>query len=413
MTSLWRALAGNPVRFLRSSWPWRSVAHVVSTVAVASAVWGVALALLLFPPALLFVGVPIGALERRRLQVLMSAQIRDPHLAAPASVPAWVRRRLREAATWRELGYAVCLLSVILVLDLAALFAVLLCLLLLSSPLLIAVFGPSLVRIDVGAWSVDTVAEALLCAGLLGVPATVVTLYGVSVLAGAQTEFARWLLAPTGTELSREATALAQSRDRLVKAFEAERRRIERDLHDGAQQHLVLLTMKLGLARTQLTGDNERAGELVGQAHQQARLALAAIREQIRGIHPQVLTDFGLVEAVRELADRCPVPVEIDLSLPGRPPPEVESIAYFVVSEALTNVVRHAAATRIQVSGGCTAQGLTLAVVDDGHGGADPALGTGMRGLADRVAVLSGTLAVSSPAGGPTVVRIDLPCRCG
>jgi signal transduction histidine kinase len=211
--------------------------------------------------------------------------------------------------------------------------------------------------------------------------------------------------------MNRQVEDLARSRSRLVNAFEAERRRIERDLHDGAQQHLVLLRMKLGLAERHMADAGGRAGELVGEAHEQARLALTTLRDQIRGIHPQILTDLGLAEAVRELAERCPIPVEVDLVLPGRLPAEIESTAYFVVSEALTNAVRHAAATRIQISGRLAEQRLALAIVDDGRGGAEPSLGTGMRGLADRVAVVAGTLEISSPQGGPTTVRIDLPCR--
>jgi len=264
----------------------------------------------------------------------------------------------------------------------------------------------------VSTWTLETVGQACAVAGLAGLPATVVTLYGISVLGGAQAAFAKWLLAPTGTELNRRIEELARARSRLVTSFEAERRRIERDLHDGAQQHLVLLTMKLGLAERQLADADGRAAELVGEAHEQARLALTTLRDQIRGIHPQILTDFGLAEAVRELAERCPIPVEADLDLPGRLPPEAESTAYFVVSEALTNAVRHAAATRIRISGRLAGQRLALTIVDDGRGGAEPSRGTGMRGLADQVAVLAGTLEFSSPRGGPTTVRIDLPCRC-
>jgi signal transduction histidine kinase len=241
----------------------------------------------------------------------------------------------------------------------------------------------------------------------------VLTLYGLGVLAGAQQELAHLLLAPSGRERSRQMDDLVESRSRLVNAFEAERRRIERDLHDGAQQHLTLLTMNLGLAEVELAGTAGRAGDLVSEAQDQARQALAAIREQIRGIHPRVLTDFGLAEAVRELAERCPIPVEVDVALPRRPPAPVESTAYFVISEALTNVVRHAGATRIQVGAAVGGERLLLAVTDDGRGGADPARGSGLRGLADRVAVMDGTLEITSPCGGPTTVRIELPCHFG
>lgn len=409
-SSVWRATAGNPVRFLLSRWPWRSLAYVGTSVAVASAAWLVIVPLLLFPPLPLLLGMPIGALERHRLRILDPVPVRDPHAPAPAGTLAWVRQRAAEAATWRELGYGVCLLSVLALLDLAAIFAVSICLLLLTLPLLVGMGAEA--HLTMGARSVETVTQACVVAGLAGVPATVVTLYGISVLAGAQAAFARWLLAPTGSEVDRRVDELTRSRSRLVDAFEAERRRIERDLHDGAQQHLVLLTMKLGLAERQMAGTDGSASELVGEAHQQARLALATLRDQIRGIHPQVLTDFGLAEAVRELAERCPIPVQVDLVLPGRLAPEIESTAYFVVSEALTNAVRHAAATHIEIGGGLANERLTLTIVDDGRGGAEPSLGTGMRGLADRVAVVAGTLEISSPLRGPTTVRIDLPCRC-
>jgi signal transduction histidine kinase len=408
-TSAWRAMAGNPVRFVLSRWPWRSLAYVVSSVAVISIAWLAVMPLLLFPPLLLLAGIPIGALERHRLGLMGPLAVRDPHAPAPPGGWAWVRLRVTEAATWRELGYCACLLSVLALLDLAAVLVLFTCLLLLALPLLVGLGADA--HIAVGTWTMKTVGQACAVAGLAGVPATVVTLYGISVLGGAQAAFAKWLLAPTGTEANRQVEELARSRSRLVNAFEAERRRIERDLHDGAQQHLVLLTMKLGLAERHMADAGGRAGELVGEAHEQARLALTTLRDQIRGIHPQILTDLGLAEAVRELAERSPIPVEADLDLPGRLPPEIESTAYFVVSEALTNAVRHAAATRIQISGSLAEQRLALAIVDDGRGGAEPSLGTGMRGLADRVAVVAGTLEISSPQGGPTTVRIDLPCR--
>jgi signal transduction histidine kinase len=404
-TSVWRAMAGNPVRFVRSRWPWRSLAYVVSSLVVVSVGWLAVVPLLLFPPLLLLVGIPIGALERRRLGFMEPTAVPDPHAPAPVKGWAWVRRRLTEPATWRELGYCACLLSVLALLDLAAVFVLSVCLLLLALPLVVwlGAVADSAVHIVLGTWTVETVGQACVVAGLVGLPATVVALYGISVLGA-------------GTETNRQVEELARSRSRLVNAFEAERRRIERDLHDGAQQHLVLLTMKLGLAERHLTERHMadaggRAAELVGEAHEQARLALTTLRDQIRGIHPQILTDLGLTEAVRELAERCPIPVEVDLDVPGRMPPEIESTAYFVVSEALTNAVRHAAATRIQISGRLADQRLALTIVDDGRGGAEPSLGTGMRGLADRVAVVTGTLEISSPQGGPTTVRIDLPCH--
>jgi signal transduction histidine kinase len=169
--------------------------------------------------------------------------------------------------------------------------------------------------------------------------------------------------------------------------------------------------MTLGLAQLEIGDDQSRAGALVAEAHQQAKQALTAIREQIHGIHPQILTDLGLPAAVGELAERCQVPVEPDLELPYRLPPAVESTAYFVISEALTNTVKHARASRIRVTGRHADQRLTVVVTDDGVGGADASRGTGLRGLVDRASVMDGTLMIASPVGGPTTLRLELPCR--
>jgi signal transduction histidine kinase len=277
-------------------------------------------------------------------------------------------------------------------------------------PVLLAVGGKAGAEFRIGDLDVDSVPQAMLVA-LLGVPLVVITVYVLSAVAGGQGAFAKWLLAPTEAELSRKVEELADSRTRLVNAFEAERRRIERDLHDGAQQHLVLLTMTLGLAQLEIGDEQSRAGALVAEAHQQARQALTAIREQIHGIHPQILTDFGLPAAVGELAERCQVPVELDVRLEHRLPSAVESTAYFVVSEALTNAVKHARASRVSITGWCVGQRLTMVIIDDGVGGADPSRGTGLRGLVDRTSVMAGTLVLASPIGGPTTVRMELPCR--
>lgn len=398
-------MAGDPVRFFLSGWPWRSLAYVAGTVVVATAVGFAMLPVMLFPPALVLAGLPVGALERRRLSLLNGVPAGSPHAAAPSG---WLRRRLGEGATWRELGYTLCLLSALVVVDLIGLFALFVALLLLCLPLLVMLHGMVQLHLRLGSMIIDSPGKALIAAGGVGLPAVIITIYALCVLAGAQAAFARWLLTPTDAERAEE---LAASRTRLVDAFEAERRRIERDLHDGAQQHLVLLSMKLGLAELELGDVDPRAGELVGEAHQQARQALAAIREQIHGIHPQVLADFGLRAAVEELADRCPIAVRLDLDVEPRPTAAVESTAYFFVSEAVTNAVRHAQADRVTVSGRIADGRLRLAVTDNGRGGADASRGSGLRGLADRVAVMDGTLDVISPAGGPTTLRMELPCR--
>ncbi len=155
--------------------------------------------------------------------------------------------------------------------------------------------------------------------------------------------------------------------------------------------------------------DSPAAGQLA-QAHEEAKQALAELRELIRGVHPQVLTDRGLAAAVRDAARRSPVPVDLDIALPHRPPEAAEVTAYYVVSEALANIARHSRARGARVRGRLAGDLLVLEIEDDGVGGADPSRGTGLTGLADRVAAVDGRLSLSSPAGGPTSMRVEIPC---
>jgi signal transduction histidine kinase len=202
---------------------------------------------------------------------------------------------------------------------------------------------------------------------------------------------------------------LRRSRLDLVDAFETERARIERHLHDGVQQRLVGLTMTLGLAELDLPeGDGRR---LVVKAHGEAEAALADLREAVRGIHPRVLVDHGLEAAVREVADRSPLPVSVRMALSRRLPAPIEAAAYFVVSEALGNVAKHARATRCEVDGWIIDERLVVTITDDGIGGADPTGGTGLTGLVTRLDALGGTLDLTSPPSGPTRLRMESPCR--
>ncbi|MFC6075637.1 sensor histidine kinase [Microbispora bryophytorum] len=243
-------------------------------------------------------------------------------------------------------------------------------------------------------------------AALLGVAVLVAAAYPITALATAHALLARLLLTPGKAEPGERLAELTRSRSRLVEAFEVERRRIERDLHDGAQQRLVALTMTLGLAK--VSPPAEAAG-LVARAHQEAKLALAEIRDLIRGIHPRILADRGLPAAVAELADRSPVPVEVDVDVP-RLPEAMESVAYFVVSEGLANVAKHSGAEQARVQGRLDGRPLTVEIRDDGVGGADVTAGTGLAGLADRVSAVEGRLMLSSPPGGPTLLRAEIEC---
>jgi signal transduction histidine kinase len=227
------------------------------------------------------------------------------------------------------------------------------------------------------------------------------------------TALASALLAPSShAELTRRVEQLARTRAATVEAAQAERRRIERDLHDGAQQHLVALTIMLGRinARLKKAGDDDTRA-LVSQAKHTADGAIIDLRNLTRGLHPPVLTDRGLDAALSAVAAQCPIPVEIDVRVTPRPSLTVESIAYFVVTEALTNVAKHAQADRAQVRIARTGDRLTVTIADNGVGGADPARGTGLRGLADRVAGVDGSVEVSSPPGGPTIVEVEMTCE--
>jgi signal transduction histidine kinase len=395
-STAWEALRARPVRYLVSRWPLRALAYVSSGVPIGlfAVVWlpvSVVLGAVALTP--LAIG-PLAALERRRLALLGGPPVADPHVApAGPGLWAWLRARYAEAATWRELAYAVLLATVLLAVDAAA--------------MLLAVVVPAVgIAIAVFDTFVKHIPAAVVLIVVAALLLPVVGAYAVSLVAVGHGEIARLLLGP-----GQEATVrvLTQSQARLVDAFEVERKRIERDLHDGAQQRLVALSMTLGLA--ELERDDPAAVQaLVAQAAAQSRAALDELRDLVRGIHPQVLTDLGLLAAVAELTQGCGLPLTIDLDLPGRLPPAVESAAYFVVAEAVTNLVKHAAATRGWITGAVDGGRLVVEVGDDGVGGADPAHGTGLAGLADRVNALSGTLTVHSPIGGPTTLRLELRC---
>jgi signal transduction histidine kinase len=211
-------------------------------------------------------------------------------------------------------------------------------------------------------------------------------------------------------ELRARVEELRASRQRIVEAGVAERRRLERDLHDGAQQRLVSLALALRMARSKVGADPDAAAELLEGASEELELALAELRELARGIHPAVLSDRGLGAALEALASRAPLPVELSHSTGDGIPDAVESAAYFVVAEALTNVAKYAQANAATVRVARVDGAVEVAVADDGVGGADPECGSGLRGLADRLSALDGKLLVESPAGRGTTVRAVIPC---
>jgi signal transduction histidine kinase len=210
-------------------------------------------------------------------------------------------------------------------------------------------------------------------------------------------------------ELRATVSELRASRARIVESADAARRKIERDLHDGAQQRLVALALELRMARGRVDQDGEAAKELLDGALRNLEEATRELRELARGIHPAVLSDRGLGSAVEALAQRMPLPIEITSVPDQRLPEPVEAAAYFVVAEAITNVARYAQATHAAVDVRCDDGTLVVEVTDDGIGGADPSWGSGLRGLSDRIAALDGRLEVSSPAGAGTTVRASIP----
>ena len=379
--------------------------------------WLLPAALVLTPVFL--VGIPLlafallvsrwfGALDRGRYRLVLGVDIPSPHPdeKPDGSVVDRFRTLLRTPARWREAGYGLLRfpLSAVEVVLVAAAW------LLPLGGLTLPIYnwslphgGANLALFTVRSWWSLALVFLLSVLLLINAPRMVRWL-GVADLA-----IARRLLGP---DLAARVDELERSRAAVVVSADEERRRIERDLHDGAQQRLVALAMQLGRARSRFTTDPEGARALLDEAHNEAKLALAELRDLARGLHPAVLTDRGLDAALSGLAARAPIPVvvEVDPAAGDKPVPVVDAIAYFVVAEALTNVAKHARATRAAVVVRRLDGMLRVVVTDDGVGGADPALGTGLRGLADRVSGVDGRLHVDSPPGGPTVLTVELPC---
>jgi signal transduction histidine kinase len=370
------------------SWPVGGWAHGVEYAAVIVA-----------GPVLVLLAVQgLTALQRVRLRATLGLNL--PAGSRPGGRRPWPAGPWLAATTWRQLGFH--LLSV-----------------------LTGVVGGGLVA---ACWLAPVAALAYLAVG--GQPAAgaaaVVAAAGLLLAAPwlarqvtrADEAAARSLLGPSQSEeLALRLASVARSRAELVAAADAERRRIERDLHDGAQQRLVSLAMNLGMARERFTSAPEPVRQAIADAHDEAVLALSEMREFIRGLHPAVLNDRGLNAALSGLAARAPFPVRLRVDLPRPASPSVEAVAYFIVSEALTNVAKHAQATEAEVTVRRQGDVLRIAVTDDGSGGAVPAegdgpgAGTGLRGLAQRAAAVDGTLTIDSPPGGPTVIVAELPCE--
>jgi signal transduction histidine kinase len=408
----------------RTARTWRALLHVVLDPVVAlvgfvpivvllslSAGLAVLLPLALpFAWLLFVVAHGLGDLERNRAAALLDVEVDPPH--QPLLATTWVRRlreRLGSGSRWREIAYLVVHLPIG-----AITFAIPVALWSGSVALLLLpayVTGLPGDSAELGLFDV-TKGQGAWAAAVLGLVGLVLVAPWATVGMGAlDRSLVRALLGRNrATELEVMVSNLQGSRTAAVDSAEAERRRIERDLHDGAQQRLVALAMDLGMAKERFDTDPEGARELVVGAHEEAKAAIAELRHLVQGFRPAVLDDRGLDAALSAIVARVPVPVSLHVDVAERPPSAVESAAYFIVAEALTNVAKHAAATRATVTIARRADRLVIEVTDDGRGGADVEGGSGLRGLAERARALGGWLQVLSPTGGPTTLLVELPC---
>ena len=349
----------------------------------------------------------IGAIERARARALLHVDMPPPYRADPRPDTWWRVHvaRLTDPAAWVEVGYHLLLLPVGIFTFTIALGFWVLGYGLVLAPILD--FGLPEHPIMLGrGWVPGTPVEYAVLV-LLGVFVILCTPWIIRGLATANRVLVRGML---GSDIFLRERTLTQTRAAAVDQAAVDRRRIERDLHDGVQQRLVSLAMDLGRAKEKLDTDPARAKDLVIGAHEAAKLAIVELRDLARGIHPAVLSDRGLDAALSALAAGSPVPVDVSVEVAVRPPASTEATAYFVVAEALTNAMKHAKASKIDVAVRRSGDRLTVQVRDDGVGGATFVEGSGLTGLRDRVRALDGEIRVLSPAGGPTVLLAEIPC---
>ncbi|WP_424640799.1 sensor histidine kinase [Embleya sp. AB8] len=340
--------------------------------------------------------VPRTRLQRGRFAWIVGVEIPATPAIPGRYGPTRVHRRLGSRTYWRQLVFhqAVGLLLGV------------------AEAVVLALWAAGLAAVFVFVWArpaEDSPEQVLVVAAGVVILGLVPRL--VDALIRFEQPIALRLLGPSLAEdLAQRVEDLTERRADTVAAADAERRRIERDLHDGAQQRLVSLAVNLGLARVTLTDLPPEARRVIDDAHREAKAAIEELGRLVRGLHPVVLEDRGLDAALFGVAAGSTVPVRLRVDLASRPAPAVEAVAYFVVTEALTNITKHARAEQAEVSVVRERDILRVSVTDDGTGGADPAAGSGLAGLRRRVASVDGTFRLSSPRGGPTVITVELPC---
>jgi len=426
MTALVSPSEAAALRYRRVPWSpraWGAVVNLAAGIPVQAAAPALVIAGFAAKPrgffgvlfmAIVFLAVPLLTwIQRHRVLATVGVEIpAQPRMPRPLSM-AGIEAAVRSPATWRQYAYH-----------------------LLAAPLLaaaaaatVAMWVAGVLYATVYVYSSRLPVDSLLYRGshpgadprpFGGHLDVVLTIGGIALLVAApwvtswvralDVVAARALLGPSrAEELEHRVEHLTQTRAGVVDAADAERRRLERDLHDGTQQRLVSLAMNLGMARANAETTQE-ARQAIAEAHEQAKAALAELRDLIRGLHPAVLEDRGLDAALSGVAARMPIPVRLTVDLPRRPPPMIEAVAYFVVSEGLANIAKHAQASQAEVFVQRAGDRLHIIISDDGVGGADPVRGTGLTGLARRASSVDGTFEISSPPGGPTLLTVDLPC---
>ncbi|WP_181766913.1 sensor histidine kinase [Streptomyces albidus (ex Kaewkla and Franco 2022)] len=410
---------------------WRELLYVFSGLPIAVVTFAYAVTLMAASAGLLitFLGVPvlaaglvgcrgIGVMERARARALLGMDIAEPEpvhaLQRRKGFMPWVGALLRSGVSWRHLLYSV-----------------------LHFPWALFTFVVSIVFWSVGwsmtlypawqwvfprylglpglqvsdgrrSWYADEPPELLLVGGT-GLALVLLTPWLVRGLNHVDRMLVSGLLSPS--RLASRVRELESDRGSVADTAAADLRRIERDLHDGAQARLVALAMDLGLAKEKLLEDPQAAAHMVDEAHGEVKIALQELRDLARGIHPAILTDRGLGPALSALAARCTADVTVTVDLPQRPAQAIEGITYFTVSELLQNITKHTDATTARIDVWHTTDRLLLQVTDNGQGGAHPTPGSGLAGLTDRLDAVDGHLLIHSPTNGPTTITAELPWR--
>ncbi|KAB1979795.1 sensor histidine kinase [Streptomyces triticiradicis] len=426
----WRHRLPAPLRAPFEARSWREFGYVMLGLPLGILMFTFAVTMVSLGAGLLitFLGVPVlaaalagcrglGSLERARARGLLGVEVAEPEplRTRKHGAMAWMGAVLKSGASWRHLLYAVVqfpwsVFSFVVALNFWAYGWALL-----TYPLWFWVFpmyggqdGLQLYGDDTHSIYLDNPFEITVTA-LVGLLFTMATPWIVRALTTVDRLMVRGLLGPS--RLATRVVELESDRGVVVDTAAADLRRIERDLHDGAQARLVSLAMDLGLAKEKLAEDPEAAARMVDEAHGEVKTALQELRDLARGIHPAVLTDRGLDAALSAVASRCTVPVQVEVDLAARPAPAIEGIAYFTVSELLQNISKHSRATRASVDVWRVENRLMIQVCDNGVGGAGVSGGSGLAGLAERLDAVDGILVVDSPVAGPTRVTAELPWR--